>query len=44
MHDWISGWGWLWMTFMMVFWIAVLGGVIYAAVRLGQRSPHERNS
>jgi hypothetical protein len=25
------------MTFMMVFWIAVLGAVVYAAVRLGQR-------
>jgi hypothetical protein len=23
------------MTFMMVFWIAVLGAVVYAAVRLG---------
>lgn len=29
-----SGWNWFWMIPMMLFWIAVLGGVVYAAVRL----------
>ncbi len=28
------GWDWLWMIPMMLLWIAVLGGVVYAAVRL----------
>jgi hypothetical protein len=32
--SWGSGWDWLWMTLMVVFWLAVLGGVVYAAVRL----------
>jgi hypothetical protein len=26
---------------MMVFWIVVLGAVVYAAVRLAQRPPHK---
>jgi choline-glycine betaine transporter len=37
----MNGWDWVWMSFMMVFWIAVLGAVVYAAVRLGQRPPHK---
>jgi hypothetical protein len=32
-HD-MYGWGWGWMVPMMLLWIVVLGGVIYAAVRL----------
>ena len=43
MHDSMYGWDWVWMTFMMVFWIAVLGAVVYAAVRLAQRPPHRRD-
>jgi hypothetical protein len=39
----MNGWDWIWMTFMMVFWIAVLGGVVYLAVRLAQRPTHDRN-
>ncbi len=39
MHTWIDGWGWLWMTLMMGFWLVVLGAVIYLAVRLAQRPP-----
>ena len=35
-HDW-NGWDWFWMVPMMLFWIVVLGGVIYAAVRLALR-------
>jgi hypothetical protein len=30
----MDGWDWFWMIPMMVFWIVVLGAVIYAAVRL----------
>ena len=37
----MNGWDWVWMSSMMVFWIAVLGAVVYAAVRLAQRSPHK---
>jgi hypothetical protein len=41
---WMTEWNWAWMTFMMVFWIVVLGAVIYVAVRLAHRPPRERNS
>ena len=30
---WHDGWDWLWMTFVMGFWLLVLGVVIYLAVR-----------
>ncbi len=30
-----GGWDWAWMIPMMVLWIAVLGGVVYGAVRFG---------
>jgi hypothetical protein len=39
MHYWMNGWDWVWMSFMMVFWLVVLGAVVYVAVRLGQRPP-----
>jgi hypothetical protein len=39
MHYWVSGWDWLWMSLMMTFWIALLGAVIFIAVRLAQRPP-----
>ena len=29
-----DGWDWFWMVPMMLLWIAVFGGVVYAAVRL----------
>ena len=29
-----TGWDWFWMVPMMLLWIVVLGGVVYAAVRL----------
>jgi ABC-type Fe3+ transport system permease subunit len=35
--NWGSAWDWLWMTLMVVFWLAVLGGVVYAAVRLAHQ-------
>jgi hypothetical protein len=36
----MDGWDWVWMPFMMVFWLVVLGAVIYVAVRLANRPPH----
>lgn len=42
-HVWMDGWDWLWMSFMMVFWLVVLGAVIYVAVRLANRPPHGRS-
>lgn len=42
MH-WMDGWDWLWMSFMMVFWIVLLGAVVFMAVRLAQ-GPRERKS
>ena len=38
--SWNSGWDWLWMTLMMVLWLAVIGGVAYAVVR--RAFPHDR--
>jgi hypothetical protein len=35
----MDGWDWVWMPFMMVFWLVVLGAVIYVAVRLANRPP-----
>ena len=32
-------WAWFWMTFMGVFWIALIGIAVYLAVRLGRRPP-----
>ena len=43
MHGWMDGWDWVWMSFMMVFWLIVLGAVGYAAVRLGQRPPNKNS-
>ena len=39
MHGWMNGWVWVGMGFMMVFWSAVLGAVVFAAVRSAQRPP-----
>jgi hypothetical protein len=38
--NWGSGLDWLWMTLMIVFWLAVLGGIVYVAVRLANQ--HDR--
>ena len=37
MYGHMTGWGWLWMTLMPLVWIALLGAVIYVAVRLANR-------
>lgn len=39
MHSWMDGWDWLWMSFIMSFWIVMLGVVVYIAVRLARRPP-----
>jgi hypothetical protein len=41
---WMNGWDWVWMTLMMVFWVVLLGTVVYVAVRLAQHPPRERKS
>jgi hypothetical protein len=33
MNTW-NGWDWFWVVPMMLLWLVVLGGVVYAAVRL----------
>lgn len=38
--NWHSAYDWLWMTLMILLWIAVVGSVVYAAVRLAMH--HER--
>ena len=40
MHMSMDGWDWLWMSFMTTFWLVLLGGVVYIAVRLAMRPPH----
>jgi hypothetical protein len=46
MND-VNGWDWFWMIPMMLLWIVVLGGVVYAAIRLAvdhsNRPPAPRN-
>ena len=39
MYHSMGGWAWLWMTFISVLWIALVGAVVYLAVHLGQRPP-----
>jgi hypothetical protein len=38
---WYSGWAWFWMVPMMLFWVLVLGAVVYAAVRIANRDSHQ---
>ena len=42
-HVWMDGWDWLWMSFMMAFWLVLLGAVVYVAVRLAHRPPDGRS-
>ena len=44
MHGYMDSWDWPWMSFMMGFWLVVLGAVVYLAVRLAQRPPRERKA
>ena len=34
MYHWMDDSGWFWMSLMMIFWVVVLGTVVYVAVRL----------
>jgi len=43
-YDWMGGWGWFWMTFMIVFWVVVLGAAAYVAVKLANRPPSDPKS
>jgi hypothetical protein len=38
-----DGWDWFWMVPMMLLWIVVLGGVVYAAVRLAMQHDRQRS-
>jgi hypothetical protein len=33
----VDGWGWLWMTLMMGFWIALIGIVVFVALWFARR-------
>ena len=44
MYHWMDGWGWFWMTFMTVFWVVLLGAVVYVAVKLANRPPTDPKS
>ena len=39
----MGGLDWVWMSFVMVLWIALLGVAVYIAVRLAQRPPAGRS-
>src|SRR6266536_1133674 len=39
MYHWMDGGSWFWMSFMMVFWVVVLGAVVYVAIKLANRPP-----
>jgi hypothetical protein len=43
MYHVMDGWGWFWMTFVSIFWLVVIGAVVYVAVRLG-RWPRDGSS
>lgn len=40
-NDGWNGWDWFWMVPVMLLWIAVLGGGVYAAVRLANQHSHK---
>jgi len=44
MYHSMGSWAWFWMASFSVFWIFVLGAVVYIAVRLGQRSVRGKHS
>jgi hypothetical protein len=43
MH-WHDGWDWLWMSFMMGFWVILLGLVVYIALKLAQSARSGKTS
>lgn len=44
MYHWMDSGGWFWMTFMTVFWVVLLGAVVYVAVKLAKRPPTDPKS
>ena len=38
----MSDLGWFWMSFMMVFWLVIVGVVIYVLVKLANRDSNHR--
>jgi hypothetical protein len=42
MGGWMHGGGWMWTSVMMVFWLAALGVIAYAVVRLVRRPDGRR--
>ena len=40
--NWNSAWDWLWMTLMMLLWVVVIGGVVFAAVRMAYQHDHQQ--
>ena len=38
--SWHEGWAWFWMIPVMLFWVVVLGAVVYAAVSFADRGSH----
>jgi uncharacterized membrane protein len=38
-----GGGGWIWMSFMMVFWLVVLVALIYLVIRLAQQASTEHS-
>ena len=40
-HAYNDGSDWFWMVPMMLLWIVVVGGVVYAAVRLALQHSHK---
>lgn len=42
MYHSMDGWNWFWMPVVGVFWLVVIGAVVYIAVRLAQQ--HDRRT
>lgn len=42
-YGWMDGSSWVWMTFMMVSFVVVLGAVIYFAIRLASRPSTQKH-
>jgi hypothetical protein len=42
MHGHVSDLGWLWMSFMMVSWLLIVGAVTYVLVKLASRDLNHR--
>jgi flagellar biogenesis protein FliO len=43
MYHWMDASGWFLMSLMMIFWIILLGAVVYVAVRLANGNRHRED-